>query len=295
MITQAAILVGGLGTRLGALTEQLPKPLLPVGDRPFLGWLLREFVRFGVTDFVLLAGHLAEQIEARVPELTALLPRKVRIVVSREPMRAGTGGALFHARDLLDERFLLCNGDLLFDCNLTELLGAGDGEWMLLRRVDDASRYGVVMLEGDQVTAFRPRPDAVSGGMINAGVYLLDRHLIDDLSPACSLEADVLPQLAARGILRGIVGEGYFRDIGVPGDYANAQREIPCALHRRGLILDRDGVINIDHGHVGHRDRFEWMPGAREAMRVPQLTPAGMCSSSPTSLAWHAASMMRRR
>ena len=273
MITQATILVGGLGTRLGALTEQLPKPLLPVGDRPFLGWLLREFVRFGVTDFVLLAGHLAEQIEVRVPELTALLPRKVRIVVSREPMRAGTGGALFHARDLLDERFLLCNGDSLFDCNLAELLGAGDGEWMLLRRVDDASRYGVVMLEGDRVTTFRPRPDAVSGGMINAGVYLLDRHLIDDLSPACSLEADVLPQLAARGILRGIVGEGYFRDIGVPGDYANAQQEIPCALHRRALILDRDGVINIDHGHVGHRDRFEWMPGAREAMRT--ATDAG--------------------
>src|SRR5580693_6734923 len=110
-IRQCAVLAGGLGTRLGALTANAPKPLLPCGDRPFLGWLLREFVRFGVEEFVLLTGHLSEQVEARVQELSALLPRAVRIVVAREPVRAGTGGAVFHAREHLAERFLLCNGD----------------------------------------------------------------------------------------------------------------------------------------------------------------------------------------
>jgi D-glycero-D-manno-heptose 1,7-bisphosphate phosphatase len=109
--------------------------------------------------------------------------------------------------------------------------------------------------------------------MVNAGVYLLDHRLADDLSPACSLEADILPRLAARGLLRGTVGEGYFRDIGIPEDYASAQQEIPRVLGRRALILDRDGVVNIDHGYVGSRDRFEWMPGACEAMRA--ATDAG--------------------
>jgi NDP-sugar pyrophosphorylase family protein len=108
-IRQCAVLVGGLGTRLGALTAGTPKPLLPCGDRPFLGWLLREFIRFGVEEFVVLTGYLSEQVEARMQELAALLPRQARLIISREPKRAGTGGAVFHAREHLDERFLLCN------------------------------------------------------------------------------------------------------------------------------------------------------------------------------------------
>ncbi len=163
-IRQCAVLVGGLGTRLGALTASTPKPILPCGDRPFLAWLMREFVRFGVEEFVLLTGHLSAEVEARVHALAALLPRQARIVVSEEPVRAGTGGAVFHARERLDRRFLLCNGDSLFDCNVAALLSAAaeDGSdvvgRMVLRRLDDASRYGVVELNGDRVSAFRERP-----------------------------------------------------------------------------------------------------------------------------------------
>jgi D,D-heptose 1,7-bisphosphate phosphatase len=275
-IRQCAVLAGGLGTRLGGLTKDTPKPLLPCGDRPFLSWLLREFIRFGVEEFVLLTGHLSKQVEDRVEELAALLPRNVRLVMAREPVRAGTGGAVFHARERLAERFLLCNGDSLFDCNLARLLsisGADEVGTMLLRRMDDASRYGVVALHGDRVSTFSDHPASGHSGVINAGVYRFDRRLLDDLSPACSLETDILPLLAARGALRGTVSEGYFRDIGTPEDYARAQQELPRILRRRALFLDRDGVINVDHGYVGSRDRFEWMPGAREAIRA--ATDAG--------------------
>ena len=275
-VKQCAILVGGLGTRLGSLTAATPKPLLPCGDRPFVAWLMREFVRFGVEEFLLLTGHLSHEVEARVQELSTLLPRQAAITLSEEPVRAGTGGALFHARDRLAEKFLLCNGDSLFDFNLAKLLAAaGDDERpvIALRHVDDASRYGVVTLAGNRVTAFSERPDAGGGGLINGGVYLLNRSVLDDLSPACSMEADVMPRLAARGVLRGMVGQGYFRDIGVPEDFTRSQQEIPQALRRRALFLDRDGVVNIDHGYVGTRDRFEWMPGALEAIRA--ATDAG--------------------
>jgi D,D-heptose 1,7-bisphosphate phosphatase len=278
-IRQCAILVGGLGARLGALTASTPKPILPCGDRPFLAWLLREFVRFGVEEFLLLAGHLAAEVEAGMDALSDLLPRRARLVVSREPVRAGTGGAVFHARERLDQRFLLCNGDSLFDFNLATLLSAAaeDGQdvvgRVVLRRLDDASRYGVVVLDGDHVSAFRERSSSNTPGMINAGIYLFDRAVVDELTPACSLEADIMPRLAARGALRGTVGEGYFRDIGVPEDFARAQQEIPAVLHRRALFLDRDGVVNVNHGWVGTRDRFEWSSGAREAIRA--ATQAG--------------------
>jgi D,D-heptose 1,7-bisphosphate phosphatase len=275
-IRQCAVLVGGLGTRLGGLTAVTPKPLLPCGDRPFLAWLMREFVRFGVEEFVLLTGHLSAEVEARVASLSALLPCDVSIVVSHEPIRAGTGGAIWHARNHLDERFLLCNGDSLFDCNLARLLSADDVDAagrMLLRETSDVSRYGLVRLDSDVVTEFSQQAEAGKGGMINTGIYLFDRAVLDDLSPVCSLEADILPRLAARGTLRGVVADGYFRDIGIPEDYVLAQQEIPRLLRRRALFLDRDGVINIDHGYVGTRDRFEWMPGARDAIRA--ATDAG--------------------
>jgi D,D-heptose 1,7-bisphosphate phosphatase len=293
-VRQCAILVGGLGTRLGGLTAATPKPLLPIGDRPFLAWLMREFVRFGVEEFVLLTGYLSEQVEARVQALAALLPRQARIVVSEEPERAGTGGAVFHARDRLAERFLLCNGDSLFDCNLARLLAdaAADGPEVagriVLRRIEDASRYGVVELDGDRIAAFRARPlpaaadadladlpvaSSPTGGVINAGIYVFDRRLLDELTPKCSLERDVMPRLARRGALRGTVMEGYFRDIGVPDDLARAGAEMPRVLQRRALFLDRDGVINVDHGYVASRAAFEWVPGARAAIRA--ATDAG--------------------
>lgn len=277
-IRQCVVLAGGLATRLGALARETPKPLLPCGDRPFLAWLLREFVRFGVEEFLLLTGHLSAEVEARAELLAGLLPRRARIAIAVEPLRAGTGGALYYARDRLDRRFLLCNGDSLFDCNIARLLAAGAGDdgaigRVMLRRIEDASRYGVVVLDGERISAFAERPAGRSAGLINAGIYMFERAIVDELSPSCSLEAEIMPRLAARGALRGTVGEGYFCDIGVPEDLARARQEIPGMLHRPALFLDRDGVINVDHGYVGTRDRFEWMPSALEALRM--ATDAG--------------------
>jgi histidinol-phosphate phosphatase family protein len=278
-VKQCAVLVGGLGTRLGSLTTTTPKPLLPCGDRPFLAWLLRELVRFGVTDILLLTGYLSDQVVQAAAAIEASLPRPARVAISEEPFRAGTGGAVFHARGRLAERFMLCNGDSLLDCNLANLLAAAAADdhgatgRMLLRALPDASRFGVVELHGDRVTGFRERPPPGTAGVINAGIYLFRRALVDLLSPSCSLEADVMPRLAAAGTLRGTVGGGYFRDIGVPEDFARAQSELPVLLHRRALFLDRDGVLSIDHGHAGTRDRFEWVPGALDTIRF--ATQAG--------------------
>ena len=276
-VRQCAVLVGGLGTRLGTLTANAPKPLLPCGDRPFVAWLMRELLRFGVEEFILLTGYRATDVELSVQSLSALLPHETRILVSEEPLRAGTGGALYHARSRLDQRFLLCNGDSLFDCNLARLLSAEDDPdtigRMMLRRVDDASRYGVVTLQGDRVSAFSARSTTRAAGLINAGIYLFDRSVIDALVPVCSLETDILPRLATEGALCGTVSEGYFLDIGIPDDFARAQQEIPGLLRRRALFFDRDGVINIDRGHVGSPDSFEWSPGSLEAIRA--ATDAG--------------------
>lgn len=285
-IRQCAILAGGLGTRLGALTADTPKPALEVGGQPFLFWLMRELLRFGIEEFVLLAGHLSETLHAIVTDAQAALPRPASIRFSNEPAPAGTGGALWQARGLLAERFLVCNGDTLFDTNLGGLLTDAAADTpdvlgrVLLRRIEDASRYGTVTLTDQgrfrgRIAAFNARPEGnvPVPSLINAGVYAFDRRVLEHLAPIGSLEAETLPRLAAQGALAGTEASGWFVNIGVPVDLARARAEMPGRLHRPALFLDRDGVLNVDHGHVGTRERWQWIPGAKAALRA--ATEAG--------------------
>ncbi len=280
-VRQCAILAGGLATRLGAITAETPKPALMIGNRPFLAWQMRELCRFGIEEVLFLTGHLSEALRRIVAEIAADLPRALQIRYSEEPIRAGTGGALFHAAALLDERFLLCNGDSLFDTNIAALLADAMADppdtlaRMTVREVADPSRYGIVALDHGRVTAFHERPPEthIGPGLMNAGIYLLDRRIVADTTEVCSLERDVLPRLAARGAVRATIGAGYFIDIGIPSDLARAQQELPAILSRPALLLDRDGTINIDYGWVGTAARWEFVAGAEAAVR--RATQAG--------------------
>lgn len=268
-IDQAVILCGGLGTRLGALTEAVPKPLLPVGDRPFLHYLILELKRHGFDRILLLAGYLADQIRAFADAESRDLGVSIEVLV--EPERAGTGGAIWYARPRLADRFLLMNGDSWCDINLrdvTHALDATDSKIvMATRRVADTDRYGVVLSDGDRVTGFLARRDSPGPGLVNAGIYAMAKSACDILTANCSFEQDALPGLAARGEVTTRSFERFFLDIGLPDDYARAQTAVPAAQTRPAAFLDRDGVLNEDYGYVGEIERFTWRPDARDAIK----------------------------
>ena len=135
-VRQCVILLGGLGTRLGSLTRETPKPMLAVGGRPFVEVLIWEAVRRGFCKILLLAGFRSEVVAARIEQWNASLPDSCRVELSVEPEPLGTGGALIHARDMLDDRFLLLNGDTWFDFNWLDLVKlAGDQVAVAAREV----------------------------------------------------------------------------------------------------------------------------------------------------------------
>lgn len=269
-VKQALFLVGGRGTRLGTLSANTPKPMQEIapGVR-FLDLLLENAARMGFTDLVLLAGHLGDKVEAayqghRIGEAT------IRVVRESQPM--GTGGALAEAAGVLDDRFVLLNGDSFFDINLRALTAAplpeGGGR-LALRMVEDTSRYGSVRLDGTRIAAFiEKNPDLVGAGLINGGVYFLDRAMVGRIRAPSSIENDVFPELVKEARLEGLPFEGYFLDIGLPETLAQAQRETAALCVRPAAFLDRDGVLNEDHGYTHRVDDLTWMPGAREAIRL---------------------------
>jgi mannose-1-phosphate guanylyltransferase len=230
---QALILVGGEGTRLRPLTSTVPKPVVPLVDRPFIAFMLDWLRRHGVDDVVLScgSGRLAEGVRGVLGDGEGV---GIRLRYVEEPEPLGTGGALKYAEDLLDERFLMLNGDVLTDIDLTAQIAqheaTGARGTLALTPVEDPSNYGLVRTAEDfAVTGFveKPSADQIDTNRISAGAYVLERSVLDLLEPEqpASIERDVFPQLVANG-LYGCVSENYWLDIGTPERYLQATFDI---------------------------------------------------------------------
>jgi mannose-1-phosphate guanylyltransferase len=236
---QALVLVGGEGTRLRPLTSTIPKPVVPLAGKPFIVYMLEWLRRHGVTEVILACGSKADDLRAVLGDGTALA---LRLLYVEEPRPLGTGGALKLAQDLLRERFLMLNGDVLTDIDIGAQLeqheATGARATLALVQVDDPSAYGLVVLDDNRsVRAFVEKPGkgargaadtggngAGAPGLVNAGIYVLERDVLDYVSPAgttSSIERDVFPRLVGEGLF-GHPASGYWLDIGTPERYLKA-------------------------------------------------------------------------
>ena len=228
MTDWAIILVGGRGTRLGPLTDQTPKPLLPVAGRPFLFHVLDYLITQKIRQVILATGYLAGEFEQALGRKY----RSLTIAYSSEETPLGTGGAITLALShIIASNVFVLNGDTYFPADLAALATVHRARSaslsLVLRRIPDVSRYGHITTEQDVVTALHEK-GAIGPGLINGGIYLLkrDAFLADAPTGAFSLERELLPRWINRREVACTVTNNYFIDIGVPADLERAQHEL---------------------------------------------------------------------
>ena len=226
---KAFVLAGGLGTRLRSRFGDLPKPLVPVGGRPFLERQIEWLAGHGIHEIVLCVGHGADRVRAALGEGQAM-GVVLRYSVEVEPL--GTAGALRLAAPLVEGPALVVNGDTLLACDPWALERSrwerGVVGAVALFEVADAAAHGRVECDAEgRVIRFVEKPsDPRGAAWVNGGLYAFDPALWRWIPPdgPASLERDVLPRLARAGQLHGHRASGEFIDIGTPEQWERAER-----------------------------------------------------------------------
>ena len=263
---EAVILAGGFGTRLQSVVKDVPKPMANINGQPFLVYILEYLLKYGITDVVLSVGYKQEIIENYFGNNY----KTMRIIYSKEDIPLGTGGAIKKALTFCKEKSVfVLNGDTFFEMNLKKLeeehLKTRADITLSLKNMYNFDRYGKVIVNNNRVVMFKEK-EFTNSGFINGGVYMLQKDIFNNCSSKFSFE-DFLEKNLQKLSLYSYIDNGYFIDIGIPDDY---QKAIYDFGDKKALFLDRDGVINIDYGHVYKKENFEFVNGIFELCKYFQ-------------------------
>jgi histidinol-phosphate phosphatase family protein len=279
---QVVILAGGRGTRLGEHVQAIPKPMVTIGGRPNLEHQVLLAKRHGFTRVLFLVSHLADRIEAHFGN-----GRRFGIEISHcaENPPLGTAGALRHASQLLDDRFLVLYGDVFVECDLERLWveHTNSRPFATLVVHPNDHPYDSDLVEADAegwISAIHPKPrpeDQYLANMVNAGTAVIERKVLGLIPPGRHLDlaSDIFPALARDRGLRAYRSAEYFKDFGTPDRLTRTRLDFeagkPARLSRSSpraaIFLDRDGVINKETSRLSDPAQMELIPGAAEGIR----------------------------
>ena len=230
MLKEAIILAGGFGTRLQAVVSDVPKPMAPINNEPFLNYVFDYLLHYKIEHVVLSTGYLADKISDYYKNEY----RGIKISYTKEETPLGTGGGIRLAMTkCYTSDVLVLNGDSFFDVNITDHFNNHISKQadcsLALRKVFNASRYGTILLGIENaIETFKEKNNIEQTGLINGGVYILNRKLyLSKTNEAVpfSIEKDFYESRINELHIFGFEYDGYFIDIGIPEDYNKAQTD----------------------------------------------------------------------
>lgn len=257
MVKQAVILAGGFGTRLSTVVLDVPKPMAPILNTPFLDYQISLLKSNGITNILILTGYKSEIIEKHFSNCS-------NIHCIKEPKPLGTLGSILNAYSLLHDEFFVINGDTFFDIdfNILYQFSLDKDAVIALRYTDDISRYGFTKIDKNfKITEFIEKsclPASTIDGYINGGIYYFKKSIFTSLyklfkNNLHSIEKELFPYLVKNSKLYGLPIGAAFIDIGIPSDYFKAQDYIPNVLKLKKipiLFVDKDGTLIYDEGYT---------------------------------------------
>jgi mannose-1-phosphate guanylyltransferase len=257
---QALILVGGEATRLRPLTCNMPKSMVPVINIPFLEHVIRYLSGHGIRDIVLAQGHLPKPMDDYFQDGSRF---GVKLTYCLESKPMGTGGAVKNAEKYLSDTFLVFNGDIFTDLNLTEMLQFHEERLakvtISLTPVEDPTAYGLIETTSDgRITRFLEKPswDQVTTNMINAGAYMMNKEILKMIPAGTnySFERQLFPQLLEQcEPMYAFSSPSYWMDIGTPQKYLQLHRDL-LRGEVKGYSVVQGKVVKIGQGCRIHQD-----------------------------------------
>ncbi len=225
-MTKAVVLCGGKGTRLRPYTYTIPKPMLPIGRKPILEYVLGSLRRSGITEAYLTVGYLHEQIEKHFGSGEKI---GMKLHYSVETSELGTAGSVIPLMGKLDETFVVMMGDHLSNVDVSDIVAfhrkRGGLATIALNRKGVPLEYGVADMDGERIVRFREKP--IVENYVNTGVYVLEPEIFEHIKPGEDFAADVFPRLLEAGrMINGYVFSDYWLDIGRTTDYEHINQFI---------------------------------------------------------------------
>ncbi|ELE2129408.1 nucleotidyltransferase family protein [Campylobacter jejuni] len=215
---QVIILCGGLGTRLKSVIKDIPKPMAPINDKPFLEFIFEYLKKQGIKEIILAVSYKYEVIKEYFKD--EFLGIKIKYSIEKEPL--GTGGAIKEALKFIKNEAYVLNGDTFFDIDLSKLKLDKSKICLALKQMNDFDRYGTVNVNEQGFVISFEEKIFKKQGLINGGIYLLTKDIFNDfaLQEKFSFE-EFLQENYEKLKARACIFDDYFIDIGVPEDYYN--------------------------------------------------------------------------